>query len=156
MTWLERDRQAPTAWLGELPLRSRYTFGIGGERFFRALKDKGQILGSRCPRCDVVYVPARAFCERCLQGLEEWIDVGTRGEVTTFTILHAHLDGSFRETPEVIALVRLGDGGIVHRLGDVAPEDVTIGMTVEAVLRPPTERQGSINDISHFRPVRKS
>jgi uncharacterized OB-fold protein len=154
MSWLKREAGAPAAWIGELPLRSRYTVGIAGERFFRALKDKGQILGSRCPRCDVVYVPGRAFCERCLHGLEEWMDVGTRGEVDTFTILHANPDGSFRATPEVIAFVRLGDGGLVHLLGDVAPEDVTIGMRVEAVLRPPTERQGSIRDIAYFRPVR--
>jgi len=154
MTWLERERDAPAAWPGVLPVRNRYTFGIAGERFFRALKDKGQILGSRCPRCEVLYVPARAFCERCLRGLEDWVDVGTRGEVHTFTVLHANPDGTFRETPEVIALVRLGDGGLVHRLGEVAPEDVTIGMTVEAVLRPPTERQGSIQDIVHFKPAK--
>jgi uncharacterized OB-fold protein len=155
MTWLERERGAPAAWRGELPLRSRYTYGIAGERFFRALKDKGQILGTRCPRCDIFYVPGRAFCERCLGKLDEWTDVGTHGEVHTFTVLHANPDGSFREAPEVIALVRLGDGGLVHLLGEIAPEDVTIGMRVEAVLRPSTERQGSIRDIAYFRPVKE-
>jgi uncharacterized OB-fold protein len=154
MTWLERDREAPAAWPGDLPVRNRYTFGIAGERFFRALKDEGRILGSRCPRCDVVYVPARAFCERCLHGLEEWIDVGSRGEVNTFTVLHADPDGSYRDTAEVIAFVRLGDGGLVHRLGEIAPEEVTIGMSVEAVLKPQAERTGSILDIDYFRPVK--
>jgi uncharacterized OB-fold protein len=154
MTWLEREREAPTAWKGELPVGSRYTFGIAGERFFRALKDEGRILGSRCPRCDVFYVPARAFCERCLAELTDWTDAGTRGEVHTFTVLHANPDGSYRDTPEVIAFVRIGDGGLVHHLGEIAPEDVTIGLEVEAVLKPAAERQGSILDIRHFRPVK--
>jgi uncharacterized OB-fold protein len=81
--------------------------------------------------------------------------VGTRGEVSTFTVLHANPDGSYRETAEVIAFVRVGDGGLVHRLGEIAPEDVTIGMTVEVVLKPPAERKGSILDIDYFRPVRE-
>jgi len=47
---------------------------------------------------------------------------------------------------------RIGDGGIFHRLGDVNHEEVTIGMTIEAVFKPKSKRQGSILDIKHFRP----
>ena len=46
MTLLERDKNAPNAWEGSLPVPSRYTYGLAGERFFRALKDDGAILGS--------------------------------------------------------------------------------------------------------------
>jgi uncharacterized OB-fold protein len=35
----------------------------------------------------------------------------------------------------------------------VAPDDVAIGMAVEAVWRPLDERIGSILDIAYFRPV---
>ncbi|MEW6567917.1 MAG: Zn-ribbon domain-containing OB-fold protein [Chloroflexota bacterium] len=155
MSWLERELGAPTAWLGEMPERSRYTYGLAGERFFRALKDEGKILGARCPHCDVLYVPGRAFCERCLRRLDVWLDVGTRGQVYTFTLLYEDLDGRPRPEPEVVAFVRMGDGGIIHRLGEVTPDEVTIGMEVEALPRPAKERQGSILDISHFRPVRR-
>ncbi len=155
MNWLERDIGAPQSWRGQMPVRSRYTYGLAGERFFRALKDEGKILGTRCLRCDVLYVPGRAFCERCLDGLDEWVDVGTRGPVYTFTLLYKDLDGNPLPTPEIVALVQFGDGGIVHRLGEVDPDVVTIGMEVEAVLRPAKERKGSILDISHFRPVQR-
>jgi uncharacterized OB-fold protein len=47
---------------------------------------------------------------------------------------------------------RIGDGGIIHRLGDVNHEEITIGMTIEAVFKPKNKRQGSILDIQHFRP----
>ena len=155
MTLLERDPNAPKSMLGDLPVVSRYTFGLAGERFFRAIKDSGRILGSRCPDCDRTYVPATIFCERCLGELDEWVDVGTSGFVQTFTLLYENYDGTYRETPEVIAFVRLGDGGLIHRLDEIAHEDVCIGMEVEAVFESEEERVGSILDITHFRPIRK-
>ena len=153
MTLLERDRSAPSAWLGDLPVTSRYTYGLAGERFFRAIKDEGAILGTRCPNCERTYVPAALFCARCLAQLDEWVDVGTTGEVHTFTLLYENYDGSPREDPEIVVFVELADGGLIHRLDEVDPEDVVIGMQVEAVFKPKAERVGSILDISHFKPV---
>jgi hypothetical protein len=154
MTLLDRDPRAPGAVQGNLPVTNRYTYGLAGERFFRAIRDAGRILGAYCPHCQITYVPAAAFCERCLAELTEWVDVGTKGEVHTFTLLYDNYDGSPRQTPEAVAFVRLGDGGLIHRLGEVELEDVEIGMWVEAVFKPKAKRTGSILDIDHFRPVR--
>jgi uncharacterized OB-fold protein len=154
MSLLKKDHEAPQAWQGELPVTNRYTAGVAGERFFRAIKERGQILGSRCSVCEITYVPARLFCERCLAALDEWEDVGGRGEVHSFTLLYRHADGTPREEPEIVAFVQLSDGGLVHRLGEVAPESVAIGMPVEAVFKPADDREGSILDILHFRPVK--
>jgi len=153
MTLLHRDPNAPASWKGELPVTNRYTYGLAGEKFFRTLKDEGRILGTHCPHCDVTYVPAAVFCERCLGKLDEWIDVGLQGEVVTFTLLNVNFDGSPRTEPEVIAFVRFADGGIIHHLGGVEPEDIKIGMMVQAVLKPAPERTGSILDIEYFKPV---
>jgi len=153
MTLLERDRSAPSAWLGELPVTSRYTYGLAGERFFRTIKDEGKLLGTHCSNCERTYIPAALFCERCLAQLDEWVDVGTTGEVHTFTLLYENYDGSPREDPEIVVFVELADGGLIHRLDEVDPEDVVIGMQVEAVFKPKAERVGSILDISHFKPV---
>jgi uncharacterized OB-fold protein len=142
-------------WYDNMPLESQYTVGIAGERFFRALKDQGTILGTVCPECDLTYVPATMYCERCFAELDEWVDVGTRGSVYTFTVLTRTLEDEELEEPEILALVRIGGahGGIIHRLGEVDLEDVEIGMEVEAVLKPQEEREGSILDIQYFRPV---
>jgi uncharacterized protein len=153
MALLERDKKAPAVWRGDLPVTNRYTAGLGGERFLRALKDEGRILGTRCVDCDVTYVPGRVFCERCLAEIGDWVDVGTVGEVHTYTVVFEDLDGRRRETPAIVALVSLGDGGLVHYLGDVVPEDVFIGMPVEAVFKPAAERTGSVLDIAYFRPA---
>ena len=153
MTLLQRDPQAPVSWLGDLPVTNRYTYGLAGEKFFRTLKDEGRIMGTHCPRCDHTYVPAAAFCERCLGKLDEWIDVGTLGDVVTYTVLHVDLDGSRLKVPEIIAFVRFGDGGLIHRLGEIEPDQVEIGLMVEAVFKPKSRRVGSILDIKYFKPA---
>ncbi len=153
MTLLQRDPNAPVSWLGDLPVTNRYTYGLAGEKFFRTLKDEGKILGTYCPHCDHTYVPAAAFCERCLGKLDDWVDVGTIGDVVTYTVLNIALDGSPLEKPEVIAFIRFGDGGLIHHLGEIEPEQVEIGLMVEAVLLPASKRTGSILDIKYFKPA---
>ena len=88
------NHAAPSAWRDEMPVTNRYTFGTAGERFFRTIKDEGRIIGTHCEKCDWIYVPAAAFCERCLGENTEWVDVGTSGEIVTFTELHVAYDGS--------------------------------------------------------------
>ena len=153
MALLNRDPNSPVVWNGELPITNRYTYGLAGEKFFRTLKDEGRILGTHCPHCDQTYVPAAIFCERCLAKLDDWVDVGTSGEVNTFTFLQVNLNGSPLEKPEIIAFVRFGDGGLIHRLGEITPYQVEIGMMVQAVFKPSSERIGSILDIDYFKPV---
>lgn len=154
MSLLGHDPGGPTAWVGDLPVKSRYTFGIAGERFFRSIMNDGVILGSVCPECDLTYVPARIFCERCMAELEQWTDVGKQGDVYSFTILFDDMDGAPLEKPEIVAFIRIGDGGLIHRLDEVDLDQVEFGMVVEAVFKAKKDREGSILDITHFRPVK--
>jgi len=156
MSLLERIERLDQviAWHGEIPLQSRYTVGLAGERFFREIMENARLLGTHCSQCDITYVPPRLYCERCFSKLENWVEVKSRGWVHAFTVLHLALDGSPLEQPEVLAFVRLegSDGGLVHRLGEVDPGQVEIGMAVEAVFKDKAEREGSILDIAYFRP----
>ncbi len=143
------------AWKGDIPIRSRYTAGVAGERFFREIKDNARFMGTRCDACDLVYVPAVMFCERCFSQLDEWLEVPSQGTVFTYTVLHRDLDDKPLVPPAILAHVKLygTDGGLVHYLGEVDPEEVEIGMEVEAVFKEPAERQGTILDVAYFRPV---
>jgi len=142
-------------WYGNIPIESRYTVGIAGERFFREVKDNARFLGTRCSNCDLTYVPPTMYCERCFTRLEEWVEVASRGTVHTYTVLHVDLEGSPLAEPEILAFVKLdgSDGGLVHRLGGVSPDEMGIGMTVEAVFKAKAKREGSILDIEYFRPA---
>ena len=140
---------------GDLPITSRYTVGIAGERFFREIKDNAKFLGTMCPSCDIIYVPPRLNCEQCFAHLEEWVEVPNTGYIHTFTIVHIDMDGNQLKEPRIMAFIRLdgSDGGLVHFLGEVDADQVSFGMYVEAVFKNKKDRKGSILDIAYFRPV---
>ncbi len=139
----------------ELPLTNRYTVGIAGEPFFRAIKDEGKLMATVCEECDICYIPPRLYCERCFSHLEKWVEAPTSGHVHTFTVVHLDLDGEPLPEPRIIAFVLIDgtDGGLVHYLGEVEADEVFVGMEVEAVFKDPAERKGSILDIAYFRPL---
>lgn len=143
------------AWAGEIPVDSLYTAGVAGEKFLGALRDRGVILASRCDKCGTTTLLPRAFCERCLSPTDSYPEVEAKGKVATYTVLRRDLDNNRIDRPEVLAFVSFDgvEGGIIHWLREVAADKVEVGMPVEAVLRPKGDREGSILDISHFRPV---
>lgn len=144
-------------WPGRIPVRHRYTPGVAGEAFFLALRDRGVLLGSRCGRCDFVYVPARLFCERCFDELAPDTEVGPGGELVSFTIGFVGIEGEPLEEPVVLGLVRPdgADAVLCHLVLEVGDEPLEIGERVEVVLRPPSERTASIRDLLGFRPMER-
>jgi uncharacterized OB-fold protein len=143
----------PSHWVGDLPVTSRYTAGIALEKFLIALKEEGTFYGARCPACSKTYVPLTLFCPICLAELHDLVDVGLQGEIHTYTILYKNLDGSLMEHPQIIAFIKIADGGIIHRVDGIAPDQITIGTLVAADLKPKEERTGSILDIRAFKPL---
>ena len=141
-------------WYGDMICDYTYTLGLAGEKFFLGLKE-GKILGTRCPRCGAVWVPPSLYCPDCFEELTDWVEVSDEGTVFTFTVAHLGPDGKPLEEPEIYAFILLdgADGGILHKLGEVRPEEVYIGMRVKAVWAPEAERKGAITDIRYFKPV---
>jgi uncharacterized OB-fold protein len=138
---------------GHIPIRHRYTPGVAGEAFFRALKDRGVFLGSRCESCGVTYCPARLFCERCFDELNADVEVGPGGTLESFTVGYTGLEGEPLEEPVVLGLIRLdgADTVLMHFLVD--PSELEIGIRVEPVLKAKGKRTGSILDLDGFRPA---
>jgi acetyl-CoA C-acetyltransferase len=124
---------------------------IGG--FLDGLRD-GRILGRECRGCERVLVPPRMFCERCFRPTDAWVQVESTGVVETFSVCSVRWDMEPLDPPQIPVVVSIdgSDGGLLHLLSEVAPDDVRIGMAVEAVWKPLPERDGSILDITHFRP----
>lgn len=151
------DPEQVRLWHGEMPVSHRYTAGIAGERFFRALKERGVFLATRCEECGVTYCPARAFCERCLAPLEEYFEVGPAGTLESFTVVYLDLDERPLEEPQVVGLIKLegADTFLVHRVAGDSRAGLEIGMSVEPVLRPKAARTGGLGDVDHFAPVRR-
>ena len=141
-------------WPGHMETDYIYTLGVAGERFFTEIKENGRILGAKCKRCGNTFLPPRLYCQRCFEKVIEWINIGTKGIVHTFSVAHVDIKGATLKEPIIYALIAFkgAEGGIVHKLGEMKPHEARIGMPVEAVFKPQTERSGSINDIKYFKP----
>jgi acetyl-CoA C-acetyltransferase len=123
--------------------------------FLDGLREQ-RILATTCASCGRTLVPPRAFCERCFRPTDGWTEVPHTGSVETFSICHVTWDMRPLEDPLVPAVIRLdgtSEGGFLHLLGEVAPDDVAAGMQVEAVWKRRDDRAGSILDIAYFRPL---
>jgi len=60
----------------------KYNYAVGptGTRFFKALKGEAKIIAPKCPKCGLVMLPPRSFCERCFVPIDEWVEVGSGGD----------------------------------------------------------------------------
>jgi len=131
-----------------------YVAGDYKARYLRALKDK-RILGSKCSQTGKVFVPPLMNSPESFAPCTELVEVPDRGVVTTFCIVNIPVIGRNIELPYVAASVAL-DGvaiSIFALIQECKPEEVRMGMRVEAVWKPDGERHGDHDDIQYFRPT---
>jgi uncharacterized OB-fold protein len=132
--------------------------GIAIGQYLSALKD-GNIIGAYCKTCRKTVIPPRTVCEWCYRPMDAFVPLKDTGVVNTFSLCYVTWDVKRIKQPEIPAVINI-DGatalhGIMHKLGEVDPENVKIGMRVEAVWKPVEEREGSITDILYFRPIKE-
>ncbi len=130
--------------------------GVAIGRYLAELKE-GRLIGVHCRQCRRTVIPPRNFCEWCFRPMDDWVYLPDTGTVNTFSLCYVTWDMQYLQVPEISAVIDI-DGtsplvGIMHMLGEVDPDDVKIGMKVQAVWKPAEEREGSILDIKYFRPM---
>ncbi len=130
--------------------------GVAISRYLAELKN-GRLVGIKCQGCRRIVIPPRVVCEWCWEPMNEWVHLEDTGTVNTFSICYIRWDASRAKEPQIPAVIEI-DGaskgaGILHLLDEINPENVKIGMKVEAVWKPADERTGSITDIKYFRPI---
>ena len=130
--------------------------GVAIGRYLEELK-AGRLIGRRCDKCRRTVIPPRMFCEVCFRPTDDWIVLQDTGTLKTFSLCYITWDMKRLTQPQIPAVIDI-DGaskgmGILHVLGQVKPEDVKIGMHVQAVWKPAAERRGDITDIRYFRPL---
>lgn len=150
---VESGRVSSTSWVP----RAQYSWDAGRAigAYLEGLR-AGRLLAVRCHHCRRTVLPPRAFCEQCFRPIHDVVEVPARGEVNTFSLCYVTWDMRRLEEPEVPAVIWVegtDSAGLLHRLGEVEPQEVRLGLKVEAVWRPEGERIGAITDILHWRPV---
>ena len=131
-----------------------YVAGDYKVRYLQALKNK-KILGSKCSKTGKVFIPPVICSPETFAPASELVELADRGVVTTFCTVNIPVIGRNLEIPYVAASVAL-DGAAVSMFAliqECKPEEVRMGMRVEAVWKPDGERQGDHEDILYFRPT---
>jgi uncharacterized OB-fold protein len=114
---------------------------------------QGRLVGHKCPRCGLVYVPPRGYCPICVVETTQADEVvlSDRGTVTNYTVVTpVQYYGQHETEPFVRASVLLdGEGGMMslQDIVDVPVDEVRVGMRVAAVWRPAEER--TVADITN-------
>ena len=140
------------SWRGDIPVHHRYTLGVAGERFFKAMRDARQLLACHCPKCNRMFLPPKLYCESCFERTDDWTPVVGPAYLKTFTVLHLDLEGEPLRQPQVVGLVAWEgvQGGLIHRIEGVGESHLKTGMGLEPVWA--EERNGSLEDIRFFQP----
>jgi len=137
----------------QVPYSNWYGGPISG--FFCDLRDHKRLRGTRCASCSKVYMPPRSICPGCFAKLRDWVDLPPTGTLLTYTIVNYTYSTYYQPmyAPYPVGIIKLdgADTGMCHLLGEVVPEDIKIGMRVEAVFQ--EQRKGNILDIAYFKPA---
>ena len=91
---------------GKWDFNFKYYAGESASRFFHELRENRRIMGTRCSKCRRLLVPARSFCDACMERTQEWAEVGPEGTLETFTIITTSFPG-LPPPPIVMAYVTL-------------------------------------------------
>ena len=140
----------------ETPIHIDYAFTAGQaqSRFLKGLTE-GKFLGQRCPKCNKVYVPARGSCPTDGVATTDEVVLGNTGTVTTYCVVNVPFQGQSIELPYICALILL-DGANLAFMGllqEIPPDQVRMGLRVEAVWVDPAERGPNLSSVKYFRPT---
>ena len=127
-------------------------------RFWRAIPQRYNLIGSQCGSCGEVFFPPRESCPYCRRksmGNMKEIKLCGKGEVETYTIIHVGSEDFEEQVPYPIAIVKLDEGPkVTAQIVDCALQKVSIGMKVEQTFRK-IQQDGSTGAIYYgykFRP----
>jgi hypothetical protein len=108
-------------------------------RFWREIQSRYNLIGTKCGNCGKVDFPPRAVCPDCGRksiGKMERLQLKGQGTVITYTVIHDAPKQFEMMKPYVMAIVEMDEGvRLTSQLLDVKPENVKIGMRVQATFR---------------------
>ncbi len=104
--------------------------------FWRKIRYRYNLTGTKCENCGRIYHPPRNICPECRRksSITE-VDLGDRGELLTYSIVHDAPESFKLQRPYVIGLIKLESGVVVTSQISCKPSELRIGMKVKAVFR---------------------
>ena len=127
-------------------------------RFWRKIPARYNLIGTECLTCEECYFPPRAMCPACRrEGKIKKRKFKGIGEVITYTIIYSASEGFKRQTPYVLAIIRLNEGPCMTTQIVCDPDEIEIGMKVQSIFRKIAEKglDGIICYGTKFEPIRE-
>lgn len=114
---------------------------------------QGRLLMQKCAQCGTVNFHPKPWCIDCGSRELDWTEMKQTGTVYSYTVSHAVAMNYFgwkEELPVILGLIDIDGGARMYaQITDVRPEEVTVGMRVEAHFEPIGDEAG----IPKFRPT---
>lgn len=108
-------------------------------RFWREIQSRYNLIGTKCGNCGKVDFPPRSVCPDCGRksvGKMQTYKLGGKGSVVTYTTIYDAPSQFDMQKPYVMAIIEMDEGvRLTSQLIDVKPEDVKIGLKVQAAFR---------------------
>ena len=118
--------------------------GITKVNDFISHLENGQVKGTRCNDCGLVFFPPRADCYSCLTDNMEWFEINGKGLLVTYSRLEFAPVGFQDDVPYCIALLDYGDFKVFGRI-DTGLEDDEIKVGMEMVTASSDLPNGQMN-----------
>ena len=110
-------------------------------KYWKGCKDH-TLLIQKCKDCGQYRFYPRVICPNCMSMNTQWVKASGKGEIYSFTTVWRAATSEFQgDIPYIIVLVDIEENvRILSWLIDCKPEDVQVGMKVEAIFEDVTEQ----------------
>jgi len=106
------------------------------EAFYKYVNER-KLMAVRCVRCRHVMVPPRSICPNCRNTQVEWVELGPKGKLVTYTIVHVAPPQFKHMTPYAVGIVEMAEGVKVPSIIRTSRlESLKIGMQLEVDYSP--------------------
>ncbi|HJJ56023.1 MAG TPA: Zn-ribbon domain-containing OB-fold protein [Methanocorpusculum sp.] len=106
-------------------------------RFWRAINQRYNLIGTKCETCGSVFLPSRNICPHCRRkGKIIPYKCSGNGKIITYTVVHSTSVQYSMMKPYVLAIIELDEGA--RLTSQIVCDDINkihIGMRVHSVFR---------------------
>ncbi len=101
------------------------------DQFYKFIGEK-KLMAAKCNKCGIVMLPPKPACTQCYSTDFSWIQLGNKGKLLTYTIIHIAPEQFQTMAPYAFGIVELDHGlrlpGMIHAANN---EQIEIDMKLE-------------------------
>ena len=98
------------------------------ENFFKFVGEK-RLMAAKCNECNTLLLPPRPMCPKCLSTDLKWVELGKKGKLLTYTVIHVPPPSFQTMAPYAVGIIGLEEGPrLPGMIRGIKHEKIMIGM----------------------------